>query len=111
MLTALVQHYSFRKQLAPDSTFACIVMPGYLMPVLEILLSGMSYFKRFTKGAAPIYQSTRSGSMATRPVYVFTDVTSAADQAVGHEHCVHKLHNAIGVSAASDSDFETDNAV
>ena len=57
-----MQHYSFREQLSPDSTFACIVMPGYLMPVLEFLLSGMSYFKRFTKGAAPLDQSTRSGS-------------------------------------------------
>ena len=49
---------------------------------------GMTCLKRFAKGAALFEQSTRSGSMATTPslnwpVYVFSDVPSAADQALG----------------------------
>ena len=59
----------------------------------------MTCLKRFTKGAALFEQFTRSGSMATspslnRPVYVFTDVPSAVDQALGRGQSMHRLHNA-----------------
>ena len=43
------------------------LVPGYLMPVLKSLLSGMTSLKRFTMGAAVFEQTTRSGSMATTP--------------------------------------------
>lgn len=87
-LTTFVQHYLHCKQLSPDNTTGCVLVPGYLMPVLKPLLSGMTCLKRFTKGAAIFEQSTRSGSMATSPslqwpVYVFTDVPTAAEQALG----------------------------
>ena len=112
-LTTFVQHYLHCKQLSPDSTSACILVPGYLMPVLKSLLSGMTCLKRFAKGAALFEQSTRSGSMAAAPslnwpVYVFSDVPSAADQALGRGHSMHRLHNATVLSAASDSRFESD---
>ena len=112
-LTTFVQHYLHCKQLSPDSTSACILVPGYLMQVLKSLLSGMTCLKRFAKGAALFEQSTRSGSMATTPslnwpVYVFSDVPSAADQALGRGHSMHRLHNATVLSAASDSSFESD---
>ena len=66
-LTTFVQHYLHCKQLSPDNTNGCVLVPGYLMPVLKPLLSGMTCLKRFTKGAAIFEQSTRSGSMATSP--------------------------------------------
>ena len=103
-LPTFVQHYLHCKQLSPDTTSACILVPGYLMPVLKFLLSGMTCLKRFTKGAALFEQSTRSGSMATTPnlnwpIYVFSDVPSAADQALGRGHSMHRLHNAVVPSA------------
>ena len=112
-LTTFVQHYLHCKQLSPDSTSACILVPGYLMPVLKSLLAGMTCLKRFTKGAALFEQSTRSGSMTTSPslnwpVFVFTDVPSAADQALGRGQSMHRLHNATVLSAAADADFESD---
>ena len=74
-LTTFVRHYLHCKQLSPDSTSACIPVPGYLMPVLKTMLSGMTCLKRFTKAAPLFEQSSRSGSMATttsfdRRVYV-----------------------------------------
>lgn len=56
-LTAFVQHYLHCKSLSPDSTSACILVPGYLMPVLKRLLSGMTCLKRCTKGAALFQQA------------------------------------------------------
>ena len=115
-LTTFVQHYLHCKQLSPDSTSACILVPGYLMPVLKSLLSGMTCLKRFTKGAALFEQSTRSGSMTTSPslnwpVYVFIDVPSRYLLLIRHlvaAKSMHRLHNATVLSAAADSDFESD---
>ena len=116
-LTTFVQHYLHCRQLSPDSTTACILVLGYLMPVLKSLLSGMTCLKRYTKGAALFEQPSRSGSMATSPslnwpVYIFSDVPSAADQAadqaIGRGQSMHRLHKATVVSAASDPDLESD---
>lgn len=41
------------------------------------------------------------------PVYVFTDVPSAAYQALGRGQSMHRLHNATVLSAAHDSDLES----
>ena len=109
-LTAFVQHYLHCKQLSPDSTSACILVPGYLLPVLKSMLSGMTCLKRFTKGAALFEQSTRSGQLAASPslswpVYIFTDVPSGADQAFSSGQSMHRLHNAVVSSVAPDSDL------
>ena len=37
-----------------------------------------------------------------------SDMPSAADQALGRGHSMHRLHNATVLSAASDSEFESD---
>ena len=51
-LPAFLQHYLHCKQMFPDATSACILIPGYLLPALKSLLSGMRLLKRFTKGSA-----------------------------------------------------------
>ncbi len=112
-LTIFVQHYLYCKQLSPDNTSACILVPGYLMPVLKSMLSGMTCLKRFTKGAALFEQSTRSGRLAASPslswpVYVFTDVPTGADQALNRGQSMHRLRRATVLSAAPDSDLESD---
>ena len=109
-LSAFLQHYLHCKQLSPDNTSACILVPGYLMPVLKSLLSGMTCLKRFSKGATLFEQSTRSGSMATSPslhwpVYIFTDVPTASYEALGRGQSMHRLHNATVLSAVHDSDL------
>ena len=101
-LTAFVQHYLHCKQLSPYNTTACILVLGYLMPLLKSMLSGMTCLKRFGKGAAIFEQSARSDSLAW-PVYVFTDVPTGADQALSRGQSMHRLHNATVVSAAHDS--------
>ena len=105
-LTTFVQHYLHRKQLSPDNTTACILVPGYVMPLLKPMLSGMTCLKRFSKGAAIFEQSARSDSLAW-PVYVFTDVPTGADQASNRGQSMHRLHNATVVSAAHDSNLES----
>ena len=112
-LTAFVQHYLHCKQLSLANTSACILVPGYLMPVLKPLLCGMTCLKRFTKGAALFEHATRSGNLAAAPslhwpAYVFTDVPTAADQALERGHSMHRLHNATVPSLAHDSDLESD---
>lgn len=42
------------------------------------------------------------------PVYVFTDGPTAADQALGHGQSMHRLHNATVLSAAHDTDLDSD---
>ena len=105
-LTTFVQHYLHCKQLSPDNTTACVLVPGYLMPLLKPMLSGMTCLKRFSKGAAIFEQSARSDSLAW-PVYVFTDVPTGADQALNRGQSMHRLHNATVVSAAHDSNLES----
>ena len=99
-LTALLLH---SKQLSPDNTSACILVPGYL-PVLKPLLSGMRLLKHFTKGAAIFDQCARSGHSSTSPgvhwpVYVYTDVPSAAHAACDQGMPLHGLHSATVMSA------------
>ena len=103
-LTAFVQHYLHSKQLSPDDTSACILVPGYLLPVLKPLLSGMRLLKRFTKGAAIFDQCARSGHSSTSPgvpwpVYVYTDAPSAAHAACDQGMPLHGLHSAAVMSA------------
>ena len=105
-LTAFVQHYLHCRQLSPDSTSACILVPGYLLPILKPLLSSMRLLKRFTKGAAIFEQRARSGNAATSPgvqwpVYVYTDVPSAAHAACEQGHPAHSLQGAAVISAAA----------
>ena len=81
------------------------------MPVLKSLLSGMTCFKRFAKGAALFanYPLWLYGHYSLIwPVYVFSDVPSNANQALGSGHSMHRLHNATVLSAASDSSFASD---
>ena len=112
-LTTFVQHYLHCKQLSPDSTSACILVPGYLLPVLESMLSGMTCLKRYTKGAALFEHSTRSGHLAAAPslswpVYIFSDVPTGANQAFSSGQSMHRLHNATVLSDAHDSGLESD---
>ena len=93
LLTTFVQHYLDCKQLSPDTTSACILVPGYLLP-LKSMLSGMTCLKRYTKGAALFEHSTRSGHLAVSPslswpVYIFFDVPTGANQAF---NCGQSMH-------------------
>ena len=110
-LTAFLQHYLHCKQSAPDSTSGCILVPGYLLPMLKSLLSGMRLLKKFNKGTAIFEQSSRSGHQSTSPsvhwpMYVYTDVPSDAYQAMGPGQNMHRLHNAV-VVATANSDMDT----
>ena len=60
-LTAFLQHYLHCKQLSPDTTSACVLILGYLLPALKSLLSGMRLLKRFTKGSALFEQVSHAG--------------------------------------------------
>ena len=113
-LTAFVQHYLHCKQLSPNDTSTCILVPGYLMPVLKSLLSGMTCLKRFTKGAALFEQSACSGCLAAStslswPIHIFTDMPTSADHALNRGQSMHRLHNASVLSAAAaDSSLDSD---
>ena len=103
-LTACVQHHLHSKQLSPDNTSACSLVPGYLLPVLKPLRSGMRLLKLLTKGAAIFDQCARSGHSSTSPgvhwpIYVYTDVPSAAHAAGDQGMPVHGLHSATVMSA------------
>ena len=102
-LTAFVQHYMHCKQRSPDGTSACILLPGYLLPVLTPMLSGMRLLRKFTKGAANFEHSSRSGRSSTSPginwpVYTYSDAPTAVGKAFDDGH---PLHGAT-VAAAAD---------
>ena len=70
------------KQVSPDSSSACNLAAGCLLPVLQFLLLSMSCLKSFTKGDALSELSTCTGSMVTSlsldfPVYTLTYAPSA----------------------------------
>lgn len=112
-LTAFLQHYLHCKQLSPDGTSACILIPGYLLPTCKPLLSGMRLLKKFCKGAAIFEQSSRRGHVATSPgidwpVYVYTDVPDEACKASSQGQPMHGLHKATVVAAARGAEFPVD---
>ncbi|DBA66140.1 TPA: hypothetical protein ACH3X2_002616 [Trebouxia sp. C0005] len=66
----------------------------------------MRLLKRFTKGAAIFEQRARSGNAATSPgvqwpVYVYTDVPSAAHAACEQGHPTHGLQGAAVIFTAA----------
>ena len=112
-LTAFVQHYMHCKQRSPDGTSACILVPGYLLPVLKPLLSGMRLLKKFTKGAAIFEQSSRSGCSSTSPginwpVYIYSDAPIAVGKAFADGRPLHGLHGATVATAAGCPDLSSD---
>ena len=100
-LTASVQHYLHCKRLSPDNTSACILVPGYLLPPFSMRL-----LKLFNKGAAIFEQHARSGNAATSPgvqwpVYIYTDVPSAAHAACEQGHPGDPAHDLQGATVIS----------
>jgi hypothetical protein len=98
-LTAFLQHYLHCKQLSLDITSACMLVPGYLLPMLKSLVSGMRLFKRYSKGVALFEHTSRTGSSAPSaglawPVYVLTDALSDAAPVLEKGDALHRLHNA-----------------
>lgn len=86
-LASFLQHYLHCKQLSPENISACILVPGYLLPMCKPLLSGMCLLKKFSKGAAIFEQSLRKGRAATTPgvswpVYIYTDVPDEGSTAL-----------------------------
>ena len=76
LLPEFVQHYLHSKQPAPST--ACIVVPGFLLPVMRPSLKGMHILETYRKGStlfdAPTASGKRRGMAGThRPVRVFTD--------------------------------------
>ncbi len=90
LLPEFVQRYLQCKQAAP-STAACIVVPGFLLPVMRPFLKGMHILKTYRKGStlfdAPAVSGRRCAMAGTHwPVHVFTD-------AVMPTHTHHLLVN------------------
>lgn len=100
MLLEFAQHYMQCKQAAP-STSACIVVPGFLLPVMRPFLKGMHILKTYRKGSVLFDAPTLSGQRRAMtgvhwPVYVFTDAvppTHVPANAAGQK--CHPLHNAV----------------
>lgn len=59
-----VERYLHCDQLVSHRTYECVLVPGYIMPVMKPLLSSMIGLKRFTIEAAFFERSAHSGSVA-----------------------------------------------
>ena len=99
LLLEFVQHYLQCKQAAPSTT-ACIVVPGFLLPVMRPFLKGMHILKTYRKGStlfdAPTASGKRRAMAGTHwPVHVFTDaVVPTHLPPVAGQQC-HPLHKAV----------------
>ena len=108
-VASFLQHYLHCKQLSSENVSACVLVPGYLLPMCKPLLSRMHLLKKFRKGAAIFEQSLRKGHAATAPgvswsVYVYTNVPDEGSTAFDLGKPVHKLHNATVVSVVQGVD-------
>ena len=97
-LLAFTQHYLHCKQLAPGSTSACILVPGYLLKPMRSYLTDMHLLKRHSKGAELFTTPTKSGGRASLPgvhwpVYVYTDIPAAEIDRTVERTPLHSLHN------------------
>ena len=88
------------KQAAPSTT-ACIVVPGFLLPVMRPFLKGMHILKTYRKGSVLFDSPTLSGQCHALtgvhwPVHVFTDAVPLTHipATIAGQKC-HPLHNAI----------------
>lgn len=96
LLPEFVQHYVQCKQAT--SSAACIVVPGFLLPVMCPFLKGMHIVKTYSKGSTLSDSPTASGKRRVmagthRPVHVFTDAvmpTHIAPVAGRQCHLVNK---------------------
>ncbi len=99
LLPEFVQHYFQCKQASPSTT-ACIVVPGFLLPVMRPFLKGMHILKTHHKGStlfdAPTASGKRRAMAGTHwPVHVFTEaVLPTHIPPVAGQKC-HPLHKAI----------------
>ncbi len=99
LLPEVVHHYLQCKQAAPSTT-ACIVVPGFLLPVMRPFLKGMHILKTYGKGStlfdAPTASGKRRAMAGTHwPVHVFTDALMPTHiPPVAGQQC-HPLHKAI----------------
>ena len=78
-LLSFVQHYLHCKQLAPDDTSACMLIPGFLLKPLRSFLTGMRLLKRFNKGTQLFTAVDKCGQGKAMPgvhwpVYICTDL-------------------------------------
>ncbi len=99
LLLEFVQHYLQSKQAAPSTT-ACIVVPGFLLPVMRPFLKGMhilrTYRKESTLFDGPTASNKRRAMAGTHwPVHVFTDAVMPTHvPPVAGQQC-HPLHKAV----------------
>ncbi len=98
-LPSFMQHYLHCKQMAPDATSACVLVPGYLLDVLKPLLADMRLLKRFNNGTQLFNAPTKSGKALAMsgvhwPVYVYTDLPADTVEITVHGTPLHRLHNA-----------------
>ena len=97
-LMPFLQHYLHCKQLNPDSTSACILIPGYLLKPMGSMLGSMRLLKRYRKGSQLFTTPTKSGNRAAMPgahwpVYVYTDVPVDVLEQTVEEAPLHAFHN------------------
>ncbi len=105
LLLEFVQHYLQCKQAAPSPT-ACVVVPGFLLPVMRPFLKGMHILKTYRKGSTLFDAPTASGKRCAMagthwPVHVFTDAVMPTHKPpVAGQQC-HPLHKAAVPSVAA----------
>ena len=97
-LMPFLQHYLHCKQLNPDSTSACILIPGYLLKPMRSMLGSMRLLKRYSKGSQLFTTPTKLGNRAAMPgahwpVYVYTDVPADVMDRAVEGTPLHALHN------------------
>ncbi len=99
LLLEFVQHYLQCKQAAPSTT-ACIVVPGFLLPVMRPFLKGVHILRTYRKGSTLFDGPTASGKRRAMagthwPVHVFTDAVMPTHvPPVAGQQC-HPLHKAV----------------
>ena len=98
-ILSFVQHYLHCKQLSPDDTSACRLIPGYLLKPLRSLLTGMRLLKRFSKGAelfTAVDKVIQAHSMpgVHWPIYIFTDIAPDVVDITVERTPLHGLHHA-----------------
>ena len=65
-----VNHYKACKAAAAGNLSACILVPGYLLPVLKALLAVMHLLKRFSKGTIMFDAPAANGIVDLCLIYI-----------------------------------------
>ena len=98
-LHEFITHYNDCKAISSSNLTTCILVPGYLLPVLKPLLANMHLLKRFSKGTTMFDAPTANGQRRPMPgvhwpIYVYTDSMQSVAVPAKLGAARHKLHAA-----------------